>query len=190
MHMLEKEILKGETSKPLRFSDCLLCCLLSLSYHTYVRNGIHKGKTSKPLRFWECLICYAMRKKTPCRTDFGTVFNVVYYLWLTVHMWEEGILKGETSPQPHRFWNCLLCCVLSLVYRVHVVKLSSNTELGIVFYVVYYLWLTMHMWEKGILEGETSRSRIKETAKRGTGHRLHNIRRCNFTQLEITMQFL
>ncbi len=109
-------------------------------------------------------------------------------------MWEEGILKGETSkPHPILELSSMLCIIFGLPYICEEraftkEKPSSRTDFGTVFYVVYYLWLTVHMWEEGILKGETSRSRIEEAAKRGTGHRLHNIWRCNFTQLEIKIK--
>jgi len=68
---------------------------------------------------WTCEKRAFSKDKPPSRTDFEIVFYVLYYLWLTMHMWEEGIHKGKTF-RPHRFWDCLLCCVIFLVYRSHV----------------------------------------------------------------------
>jgi hypothetical protein len=203
MHMWEEGIHKGKTFRPHRFWDCLLCCVIFLVYRSHVRSG------------------HSQRRNLQAPQILGLSSMLCIIFGLPCTREKSAFSKGK-PPQPHRFWYCLLCWVLSLAYhahgkrghsqrrnlpvaqilglfsmlyisilgyRVHVEKPLIRAYFRPVFYVVHYLWLTVYMWEEGILKGETSWSRIKETAKRGTGHRLHNIRRCNFTQLEIAMKF-
>ncbi len=128
---------KRAFSKPRRFWDCLLCCVSSLAYRAHVRRRGHSPRRN--LQAAQIL-------------GLSSLLCVIFGLPCTC---------GETS-KPHSVWDCLLCCVLSLGYRAHVRRvhfqrrnLPSRTDFGILFYVEYYLRLTMHMGEAGILKGET-----------------------------------
>jgi hypothetical protein len=62
------------------------------------------------------------KEKPPSPTYFGVVFYVVFYLWLTVHMREKGILKEL---------GIVFYVMCFLSYRVHVEKPPRLTDFGI-----------------------------------------------------------
>ncbi len=170
-----------KTSKPHRFWDCLPCCVIfGLPCKLYMwEEGILRELGIVFYVMCYLWLTIYMWKNFQAPQILGlSSFYVVYYLWLTVYMWrnlqatpslglssilciifglpctrEKRAFSKEKPPSRIRFWNCLLCCVLSLDYHVHVVSFQTTQSLGLSSMLCIFFGLPMHMWEEGILKG-------------------------------------